>query len=78
MDVTEPRQLKGIIIEPGDADVFALHLPDDSFVVIFPVPLCGDQHKTPEEAFKCVTVKEKLKERARNERFTQRGPGGYL
>ncbi len=78
MDLNETRQVKGVIIEPEDADVFAMHLPDDTYVVVFPIPMCGDKHPTPEEAFRCSRVKEEFTARARNSRVGQREPGGYL
>lgn len=69
--------MKGLIIEPEDCDVFVIHLPDNTYVAIFPWPLCTCQHKTAEEAAQCAKVQERLEEDKRNARFS-RGNGGYL
>ena len=74
-----PTEMKGVIIEPEDADLFVIHLPDGTYVAVFPYPLCKHKdHRQPEEAAKCEEVKNRMDEGKRNERFGVRPTGGYL
>jgi len=64
--------MKGIVIEPEDADLFVMHLPDGTYVVVFPMPLCSCPHKSPEAAAKCKDVQTKMKESHKNAKFGTR------
>ena len=52
--------MKGLVIEPENADRFVMHLPDGTYVAVFPTPMCGHRHRDPNEAARCPDVTDKI------------------
>ncbi len=54
------RAIKVVVVEPDEADRFVIHLPDGSYVAVYPTPLCSHRHRTSSGAAECRDVADRV------------------
>jgi len=62
------------VLDLREVDLPVLLLPDDTYVAVYPAPMCHHRHETADEAVRCIVDAQRFLERPEPMESTQTKP----